>query len=243
MSTKVLVTTKKDLSSIYFEKHGWDIIWYGSKPVYNGKYDIVYFRDPFNDEEVTQDSIMRSLTDVRGTRSIDKINTYAQTLSFEDKYNQYQTYSDLMPLTFLPSECVFVKGKHLAKKRISQRSKDVLFDINNVPISDDWIFQEIVDIAEELRVYIVFGHIIQQASIKSSKINGKVKIIGKRDLNARELSFCQKISERSKLDFIGVDIAVLRNGEIVLIEVNRSPQFKKYLELYDESTLSSILDI
>jgi len=243
MSSKVLVTTKKDLSSFYFKKHGWNIVWYNSESVDGNKFDVVYYRDPFNDEEVSQESITRSLAKIQGERSIDGIKSYAQMLSFEDKYEQYQTYLDLMPLTFLPSECAFIKGKYLAKKRISQRSKDILFDIDNVPIDDNWIFQEIIDIAEELRVYIAFGHVIQQASIKSSKTNGKVKVIGKRNLTTKELNFCQKISERLDLDFVGIDMAILKNGKIVLIEVNRSPQFKKYIELYDDMLISSILDI
>jgi PleD family two-component response regulator len=36
---------------------------------------------------------------------------------------------------------------------------------------------------------------------------------------------------------------ILKNGELKLIEVNRSPQFKRFIEMYDESPLSGILNI
>lgn len=241
MNPKALVTTAKDLSSEWFEKHGWDIILYGSDS--KKEYETVYFRDPFNDDTVSEESVRTSLANIHGSRSIDGIESFEDMLSCEDKYNQYQLYRDWMPATFLPSETQFVQGRHLAKKRISQRAKDILFDITDVEIDDNWIFQEIMDIVEELRVYAVLGNVIPQASIKSSKINGKVKVIGKKDLSEKELEFCKEISDKSGLDFIGIDVAVLSDGSLKLIEVNRSPQFKKFVELYGEAPLLGILDI
>ena len=244
MSSKILVTTPKDLSSDLFAEHGWEIVQYGSGAPGDREYEIVYYRDPFNDDNVSEKMVEESLKKVHGQRSIDNIKTYAEMLLFEDKYNQYKTYHDLMPKTFLPSEFYHLeKSNYLAKKRISQRSKDIIFDLSDDRIDDNYIIQEIIDIDEELRVYIIFGEIIQQATIKSSKINGKVKVIGKRDLSEIELSFCQVIAERTKLDFIGIDLAVLKDGGVKLIEVNRSPQFLKYAELYGEESLSGILDL
>ena len=59
----------------------------------------------------------------------------------------------------------------------------------------------------------------------------------------KEKDICKKIAVLSRLDFIGIDLAVLKNGELKLIEVNRSPQFKRFVEMYGESPLSEILNI
>lgn len=244
MSSKVLVTTPKDLSSDLFNKHGWEIIQYGLSAPSDHEYEVAYYRDPFNDDSISEKMVEESLKQIHGSRSIDNIKTYAEMLSFEDKYNQYKIYHDLMPKTFLPSRCYpLEKDKYLAKKRISQRSKDIIFDLSDDRIDDNYIIQEIIEIDEELRAYIIFGKVIRQATIKSSKINGKVKVVGKRNLNEAELGFCQAVADRTNLDFVGIDLAVLKNGEIKLIEVNRSPQFLKYAELYGEALLSGILDL
>ena len=240
---KLLVTTAKDLSSDVFEKHGWDVLQYGLNLSSDKEYDVVYFRDPFNDDTVTKEAVEKSLGQIKGKRSIDGVQAFSDMLSCEDKYNQARIYQDLMPITYLPSEQEFIKGKHIAKKRISQRSKDILFDIDGVAIDDNWIFQEIMDIKEELRVYIVFGKVVEYATIKSSKASGKVKVIGKRTLSEKELEFCQKVSERTNLDFVGIDVAVLEGGELALIEVNRSPQFKRFVELYGDEPLMGILNL
>ena len=101
-----------------------------------------------------------------------------------------------------------------------------------------------MDIQEELRVYAIFGNPVEQATIKTSKSpESKVKVVGKRQLTEKEKDICKKIAVLSGLDFIGIDLAVLKNGELKLIEVNRSPQFKRFVEMYGESPLSEILNI
>ena len=176
------------------------------------------------------------------SKSIDNITTYEQIESFEDKYRQYMLYSDYMPNTFLPSNGTFCNGKHLAKKRISQRAKDIYFSEAN--FDDSYIIQDLMDIQEELRVYAIFGNPVEQATIKTSKSpESKVKVVGKRQLTEKEKDICEKIATLSGLDFIGIDLAVLKNGELKLIEVNRSPQFKRFVEMYGESPLFEILNI
>ena len=135
-----------------------------------------------------------------------------------------------------------MEGKHLAKPRISQRAKDILLHLDR-EIDDGWIIQELLDIKEELRVYAIFGEVVPQATIKTSKASGKVKVVGGRLLNAKEKDFCKKIAELSKLDFIGVDLAILKNGDLKCIEVNRSPQFSRFIEIYGEKPLLPILNL
>ena len=242
---KAIITTAKDLSASVFEKHGWDIYFYDELPESAPTYDTIYLRDPFNDENIApyaEKYVEDALRAFRFSKSIDGITSYGQMESFEDKYNQYRLYSEYMPNTFLPSEGDFCEGKHLAKKRISQRAKGIYFE--KADFDNSYIVQDLMDIQEELRVYATFGNLVEQATIKSSKSpDSKVKVVGKRNLTEEEKEICSKIAALSKLDFIGIDLAVLKNGELKLIEVNRSPQFKRFVELYGEAPLSGILDL
>lgn len=242
---KAIITTKKDLSATFFEQHGWDIYLYNELSGHDCNYDVVYLRDPFNDQEISlraKEYVENALKTFHFSKSIDNITTYEQIESFEDKYRQYMLYSDYMPNTFLPSNGTFCNGKHLAKKRISQRAKDIYFSEAN--FDDSYIIQDLMDIQEELRVYAIFSNPVEQATIKTSKSpESKVKVVGKRQLTEKEKDICKKIAVLSRLDFIGIDLAVLKNGELKLIEVNRSPQFKRFVEIYGESPLSEILNI
>jgi len=128
---KALFTTEKDYSSEHFKNHGWDVFLYKNLPVL-GDYKIVYFRDPFNDANYQPDenAINSLIGRFSQARSIDGIRTFGDIYSFEDKWNQAQIYGELGPKTFLPSVCEFVPGRMLAKKRISQRAKDILFEVD-----------------------------------------------------------------------------------------------------------------
>ena len=238
---KALFTTNTDLSVDYFFNHNWDIYTYNESSGTN-TYDVVYFRDPFNDKNlITQKEEMDSLIRrFKNSKIIDSTLSYQDMIDTEDKLNQYKIYGDFMPKTFLPSNTQFVPGEYIAKKRISQRAKDIIFEIDH-PLNDDWIYQELLEIKEELRVYAVFKR--PQATIKTSKAFGKVKVIGGRKLKNEEIKFAEEIAKMSSLDFIGMDIAVLKNGNLKLIEVNRSPQFKRFAELYGEDYFSPLLDI
>ncbi len=242
---KAIITTSQDLSAQFFERHGWHVYRYDKLPSEKQSYDYIYLRDPFNDEKILPSVgqyVKKALSIFNFSKSIDNVDSFETIEEYEDKYNQFRRYHEFMPNTFLPSEVDFKEGKHLAKKRISQRARGICF--HKAEFNDDWIVQDLMDINEELRVYAIFGKVIEQATVKSSKsVESKVKIIGKRNLGKREKDFCRKIVERSELDFIGIDLAILQNGDLKLVEVNRSPQFKRFVELYDESLLADILDI
>ncbi len=228
---KLLYTTHNDLSLDSFIQAGWTVRFY-DEPIVPCSADLVYFRDPFNDPEYQPDPfhIDQLISQHQDAQIVDHISSFQDILELEDKYLQATTYQELYPATWLPSQREFVPGSHLAKPRISQRAKNILFDLEDRTLDDSWIIQELLDIQEELRVYVVCGDILDQASIKSSKSSGKVKIIGDRPLTPEEIIFIHQVMEKCPLDFVGFDIAVLPDHQYKVIEANRSPQFLRYSE-------------
>lgn len=238
---KLLYTTRNDLSVPYFT--GWQVEYYDNT---KGKSyaDVVYFRDPFNDPSYTADPqrINQLILGHQNAYSIDHIASFDDILRAEDKYFQAQTYAQWSPQTWLPSQHEFTPGQMLAKPRISQRAKDILFSLDGRTLDDSWIIQELLDIKEELRVYAAFGEVLPIASIKTSKSTGSVKVIGTRPLTSREREFVSKVMTKCPLEIVGFDIAVLKDGNIKLIEANRSPQFKRYTERTGINIASFISD-
>ena len=208
--TKILWTTKNDLSAHLFE--GWDVAFYENQEPMNPA-ELVYFRDPFNDEnfQPVPEKIDTIINFYRNSKSIDNIRCFDDMKNIEDKYCQYKIFGeDMMPKTYLPSQIKFEVGKHLAKPRISQRAKNILFEIGNVELDDSWIIQEILPIKEEIRVYVVRGKIFETVSIKSSKQFGKVKVVGVRDISEEELVFVREaVRKIPMIDFVGFDVAIL----------------------------------
>ena len=244
---KIIITTRKDTSAEIFRKNGWGVFLYDSinNSIFEQKNNIVYYRDPFNDvyrrpDEQKINSLMNKLNYLR---SIDSISSFEDLVSIEDKWPQAKKFEKYMPKTKLFSQINFIPGKHIAKKRISQRAKDILFELNNQKLDDNWIVQELLDIKEELRVYSVFGDVVPDATIKTSKQNGKVKVVGGRKLREDEIEMCKIIAKKSKLDFIGIDLAILDNDKMRVLEVNRSPQFSRFVEIFGEKPLEKILKI
>lgn len=237
---KILYTTKADLSLPYFPD--WEVHFYDEEPAQSG--DLVYFRDPFNDPENYQPSsaeFNQLISQHQGAQIVDQITSFEQLYELEDKFFQAQRFRELSPRTWLPSEHEFIPHQTLAKPRVSQRAKNILFDLDGRHLDDSWIIQALLDIQEELRVYVVNGQILSQASIKSSKAHGPVKVIGVRELTANEQDFIQQAYDRCQLDFVGFDLAVLPNQELKIIEANRSPQFRRYAE-YTGINLANMID-
>lgn len=231
---RLIYTTHNDLSESFFRADGWRVVYYDqtNDPISLEPESLVYFRDPFNDPEYRPDPqhIDQLIAAHPNSYIIDQIASFQDLVNIEDKFLQSQKYPELYPKTWLPSDQAFVVGQHLAKPRISQRARDILFDPGDRELDDHWIIQELLDIQQELRVYIVGDEILPQASIKSSKSSGQVKVIGSRPLSCAERDFIRQIMPKTTLDFAGIDLAILTNGEYRLIEINRSPQFRRYAE-------------
>ncbi len=242
MTNKTIWTTKNDPSANLFSD--WHIFFYEDAKTPEPS-NIVYFRDPFNSPDyIPDESNLNNIIEYyKDSRSIDNIRSFSDMKTIEDKYHQYQIFGDLMPKTWLPSEKTFVEGENLAKPRISQRAKDILFTLDNKKLDDSWIVQEILNIKEEIRVYVVEGKIIDTVSIKSSKQTGKVKVLGTRKITPGEREFVKLAAKKAEnLDFIGFDVAILENGDMKIIEANRSPQFVRYFELTKKNIVNNFCE-
>lgn len=239
---KLLYTTHTDLSLPQFAD--WKVMFYDEpSPAQAG--DLVYFRDPFNDPDYRPDAqaIDQLIRQYPASKIVDHITSYQDMRDLEDKFLQAKRYGELYPRSWLPSEHPFIPGKTLAKPRISQRAKDILFALDGRVLNDSWLIQELLDIQEELRVYAVNGQVIDQVSVKSSKIHGPVKVIGTREISPAERRFVEQALEHCPLDVVGFDIAVLPEGKFKIIEANRSPQFKRFYERTGINLADAIDDI
>lgn len=210
-------------------------------------FDVVYFRDPFNVGvfDLAQiDSVVKHITEMYPSAYfVDGIRT-TEGLLFEDKWTQYEMLSDFMPFTRLPSVAADMRTGELAKKRISSRARDIVFDKQQLtgPV-EDYIFQQGLDILTEYRVIAVGGAILPKVAVRSSKTaSSRVRISMLIDTDPHLLSFATKIMKTLPgFDLAGLDIALTTNG-YRLIEVNRSPQFKRYQELGDISVVRLLHD-
>lgn len=211
--------------------------------ILNKPFDYIYFRDPFNDStisgEIAHKTTQWVLEKYKDAYSVDKIGSY-QDMLFEDKWRQYQLISDFMPPTEIltPFDLENPDGK-IIKKRISSRSRDIIFETDKFPENgqlDDYIIQPKLDIEVEYRVFMIGGEIIKPILVKSSKTSSqKVKVIGTEEQVADEVEkIAQAVQAATNYDFIGLDIVKTAEGYF-LLEVNRSCQFKGF---YREASLN-----
>lgn len=207
----------------------------------NTAYETVYIRSHFAKPstlpQVFKNEIETVVSQVRElnpqVRFIDAMDTVESIVGFEDKWSQYELFSDTMPYTelFNSNSTHANFAVPIYKNRLSSRGRGVTWDKEEASASNsDWIVQESLDIAEELRVYALFNKIYPVAAVRQSKTDTQgVKVIDSRELSDDELLFAQKVSECApKLDIIGLDIVRTTDGELFLLEVNRSPGFAKF---------------
>lgn len=167
---------------------------------------------------------------------VDGIDNVDAILAFEDKWLQYGTFSKFMPRTEVYDGKVDVSNynRPIFKKRLSSRGKGVTWDESIADVSTgEWLIQESITIAEELRIYVICGEVHPVCAIKSSMTeNGRSRSVDCRDLTQGELDFSLSIYNQSpELDFIGIDVARTSDGALNLMEVNRSPGFAKFEQL------------
>lgn len=200
-------------------------------------FDFVYFRDPFNGANYNIeaiDAIIKTvLTMQPHARYVDQAKTLDDML-FEDKLIQYKIFEDFMPRTeLLLNKSQFETGKNIIKKRISARARDIAFEFNTKYLGGDYIVQPLLDIRQEYRVYCMSGAVIAEATTRSSKTpDTKVKIQAEIRLPVAVMDFAEKISgQLAKYDLVGLDIVVTKDGQLFLIEANRSCQFMAFARL------------
>lgn len=247
----LIVTTHEDLSRRYFEGNEVSFAYFEQDEidfknlVTRDPFDVIYIRDPFNNPKLSMSMIRGKLQLLYQLQShayyIDHANL-SEHIFFEDKWLQYETLGEYMPVTTHAMANTFVNGQHIAKKRLSSRSRDIIFTADAVPLSHDWIIQDRLNIQEELRVYVVKGAILKLATIKASKSpQSKTKVIGTRELQKAEYEFAEAVFKKIQwLDFAGFDIALTDEG-LKMLEVNRSPQFVRYNEAIGSNLANNLI--
>lgn len=232
-----LFTTRADKALPLWEGNVGQIYFYKEElPEHFPEISEVYFRDPFNepalpiDDTKINEITRRFFIDNPDAYSLDGIHSI-EDYYVEDKYRQFQQFGlEFMPQTWLASEMDFVPREHVLKKRVSCRCRDVHFEKPSGVDLEKYIVQERRPIREEMRVFYLRGEVLRIAETRTSKTETqKVKATGSRDLSDTEMDFVKRaMAKMPQLDFVGVDLAVLENGELMIIEVNRSPQFAGY---------------
>ncbi len=194
-------------------------------------FDYIYIRDPFPSKlskNTIEERVSKIINLDTNAYYIDSIENL-EDIFFEDKFRQYKIYSDFMPPTQLLSDVQNVPfNNYIIKKRISSRSTGILFDIKDIQDSQEkqnYILQEKLHIEKEYRVYVIFNRIIPTVSVKSTKTQSvKTKVIGAEEIGEELENFVKMLLEKNKFDFLGLDIAQVKN-KYTLLEINRSCLF------------------
>lgn len=207
-------------------------------------YDTVYIRSHFSQQATLPQNFRSEIENLakqaRGlnpvVRFIDGMDNVDAIVAFEDKWLQYKTFADFMPRTELCDENLDISDfvRPIYKNRLSSRGSGVTWDRETtLRTRADWIIQESLDIKEELRVYIIRGEVCPVGTVKQSMTEGnKAEGVGFRELTQDEINFSKDLIEQaSNLDLVGADIARSTNGELRLLEANRSPGFARFYEL------------
>lgn len=204
-------------------------------------YETLYIRSHFSKPELQPQKFRRQIDTLvsqalrinKNIKFIDEMSTVDSIVAFEDKWQQYQTFSTFMPRTqLLSASATFAKP--IFKKRISSRGNGVTWDISEVVGSkDEWIMQESLDIVEELRVYVICGNVYPVGAIRQSmSMTQKTQVASFRELTQDEIEFASMLWQFTPhLDMIGLDMIRTAEGILRLLEVNRSPGFGAFAEL------------
>lgn len=246
----LIFTTTDDRCESYFASAGHKIHYYDDVIKYLPK-DIstVYFRDPFNTGHYDMKLIENVMKIVNGhypdAYYVDECRTIDDVM-IEDKWRQYQLLAEFMPETWLASGNDDHETNVIVKERISSRARGILFSIGDVPMSrrDEFIVQPLLDIEREYRVYTIRSEVMALMTQKSSKtIDTKVKIMNFMPVTDDIKQFVEKIIKRLPVqyDLLGFDIVYIADA-LMLVEINRSPQFKRYNELTGMNILQMMID-
>lgn len=207
-------------------------------------YDTLYIRSHFgqpttlpqNFHTEIKDLVQQAKQENPDIKFIDDADTVDKILAFEDKWLQYKTFSDFMPKTQLLDDELNIASfeRPVFKNRLSSRGNGVTWNIEKVTsFAGDWIIQESLDIAEELRVYMIRGEVYPIGAVRQSMTSEQnTQAVGSCHLTQGEIDFSLKISRQAhSMDIVGLDIARTSDGKLCLMEVNRSPGFAAFAKL------------
>lgn len=205
-----------------------------SEFILSKKITHIYFRSFLfsPDKNIFLNVIRKIKTNFKNLIYIDKFDG-EKDISFEDKWKQYGLLKRFMPYTEKLSSKSKFNPEYIIKKRFSSRGKDIYFDLNEVSSSfDSFIIQEMIFVKKEYRVYTLFEDVLNIGSFRSSKTkNSKVKVLGSLVLPENVVSFAESIVSKINLDLTGMDIVETIDGQLFLLEVNRSCCFSRFYEV------------
>lgn len=202
----------------------------------SNKYNYIYIRDPFNDifdKKNIEEKLNIIIRNQKDSNIVDNLKKIGD-IYLEDKWRQYQLFSEFMPKTKILKNIKDVDNtSFIAKKRISSRARGIVFDSKDLIDNklSDYIVQNKIKIDKEYRIYVIFNEIVKEGMIKSSKTeNSRVRIIGAEKISSKMADFVKNIIKKNKFDFIGLDI-VQSGDSLYLLEINRSCLFNGYFRI------------
>lgn len=212
--------------------------------VVDSHYDTVYIRSHFSQLSTMPQNFRKEINDVvqrtkdtnHKIKFIDDMDNVDAIVAFEDKWQQYITFGKFMARTEILDSHTDMSSyeRPIYKNRLSSRGSGVTWDRQKtVEAINGWIVQESLDIREELRIYIILGEVYSIGAVKQSMTeeNG-AQSVDSRGLAKDEIDFSARIIQQfPSLDIAGIDIARTIDGDLFLLEVNRSPGFAKFYDL------------
>lgn len=212
----------------------------------NNTYDYIYFGYHFRtiNKKAASDLFDIILKNKHDAYIIDNLKSI-DDIYFEDKWTQYQYFSEFMPHTQLLRTVSDADNKNnITKERISGRAEGIFFNSTELDKRNlnKYIIQDNMLIQKEYRIYVVCNEIMPEATIKSSKtLTSKVKVVGSEVLSSDVLAFTKKIIEKNTFDLIGLDLAITKSG-LFLIEINRTCLFNNYFKQTNINLAKVLLD-
>lgn len=258
MKKMLIITSVNDLSiplfltqniqknidvDFYFFYEGVDDL---KKKMLSNEYNYIYIGYAFREiaGDILEDLFSAVLDCAKNAYIIDGLQDI-EDLYFEDKWKQYQIFSEFMPETALLKDITDAdKSEHITKERISGRAEGVYFNSENLDKDslEKYIYQKMIDVEKEYRIYVICDEIIDTATIKSPKtLNSKVKVIGTEKISPAIKKFVEKIIKKNTFDFIGLDIAKAEN-DLFLIEVNRACLFNAHFKYTGVNLAETLID-
>lgn len=240
----LVIAVSLDSSLELLEKYA-EVVVLDKKPVagIDKAYDTVYIRSHFSHPNTLPQNFRTEIDELirnakrnnPGIQCIDNMDTVDKIVQFEDKWFQYQHFQDFMPQTQLYNgHDLSSIDRPVFKKRLSSRGTGVTWDQDDViGQASGWIVQESLDISEELRIYIIRNTVYSIGAVRQSKTTQQsTQATSSRSLTKDEIAFASEISEKaSNLDIVGLDVIRTTDGQLKLLEVNRSPGFAAFEKL------------
>lgn len=195
-------------------------------------FDLIYVRDPFNGIEVQNllKKLIVLLDNIKAKSYIDNLLS-PEDVFIEDKWKQYEIFYEFMPKSLIfTKDMPYDLDRQIIKKRVSSRGRGIVIDPKKITEPSKYLIQEKLNIKNEYRIFAIKGKtvktIVGKQFVYDQQLN-KVRVIIQPALQIshKALKFVESLNNKHKLDFVGYDIAELKNGNFKLIEVNRSPQF------------------